>query len=78
VQARFSTGAREHTTAHQPQSGFGPDVLAVADFLINTLAPTDYATMMEIGRRWPGLSFRDYVGATVLARAIVMPTEGRA
>jgi hypothetical protein len=34
--------------------------------------------MMEIARRWPGLSFRDYVGATVLAYAIVMPTEGNA
>jgi hypothetical protein len=58
---------------------FGPSVPAVARFLASTIEPADsVAFLVEINQRWPGLSFRDYLGACVLAAALVMKVEGNA
>jgi hypothetical protein len=59
---------------------FGSHVIALAHFLADTeVAPTDtVAFLIEVNRRWPGLSFRDFMGAAVLAEALAMKTEGNA
>jgi hypothetical protein len=68
-----------HAQGRQPER-FGPDVRALARFLATSLVePADsLGLLQEIDRRWPGLSFRDFMGARVLAAALVMPTEGSA
>jgi hypothetical protein len=61
----------------QPQR-FGPHVPAPARFLASAtiVEPADSVEfLIEINRRWPGLSFGDFMGARVLAAALVMPTE---
>jgi hypothetical protein len=63
----------------RPHSNFGPHVPALARFMATTAATADsVALLVEIDRRWPGLSFRDFMGAAVLAEAFVMKTEGTA
>jgi hypothetical protein len=57
---------------------FGPDVPALARLLVEAGALADIALLAEINRRWPNLPFRDFFGGTVLAAALVMPTEGTA
>jgi hypothetical protein len=72
---------RHHTPTQDrtPQRNFGPDVQALARFIATTAAPADsVALLVEINRRWPGLSFRDFMGARVLAAAWGMETWGRA
>ena len=67
-----------NTQGCRPQR-FGPDVPALARFLATAIELADTLSFLtEINRRWPGLSFRDYLGARVLAEALVMPTEGHA
>jgi hypothetical protein len=65
--------------SRQPQR-FGPHVPALARFMVvSTVEPTDSLSFLtEVDRRWPGLSFRDFMAARVLAAALVMPVEGRA
>jgi hypothetical protein len=59
---------------------YGPTVIEIAHFL----ADAPYATenhidvLYEVDRRWPGLSFRDFLGAAVLAEALAMEPKGRA
>lgn len=59
---------------------FGPPVIEIAYFLVDTkMAPADTVPFLEeVDRRWPGLSFRDFLGACVLAEALAMRTEGDA
>jgi hypothetical protein len=60
---------------------FGPHVIALAHFLADTdEVPANEGVRFfeEVDRRWPGLSFRDFVGAAVLAEAMAMKTEGSA
>lgn len=62
----------------QPQRS-GPYVPAVARFVIETCASADSVEfLVEINRRWPDLTFRDFMGAMVLTEAMVMKTEGHA
>ena len=60
---------------------FGPHVIAIARFLADTddvPAREVVRFFEEVDRRWPGLSFRDFLGAAVLAEALAMKTEGNA
>jgi hypothetical protein len=62
--------------AREPNQ-FGPHVPELARLI--AVSPVDsLAFLVEVDRRWPGLSFRDFMAANVLAAAIVMPTEGTA
>jgi hypothetical protein len=62
-----------------PHRNFGPHVPVLARFMASTIEPADTLSFFtEIDRRWPGLSFRDFLGARLLAAAIVMETEGNA
>jgi hypothetical protein len=65
------------TATRQPER-FGPNAQALGLFLARQLGPLDLETLREIDRHFPGLSFRDFVGAHILAAALVMPTGGRA
>jgi hypothetical protein len=63
---------------HRP---FGPPAIAVAKFLVaEGLPPSDsiIAALHEIHRRHPALSFRDFMGAAVLAQALSLDPEGSA
>jgi hypothetical protein len=53
---------------------FGPHVIKLAYFIRDTeMAPADTVEFLtEVDRRWPGLSFRDFLGACVLAEALAM------
>jgi hypothetical protein len=58
---------------------FGPQVVALAHFMRDPDAPFDMVPFLEeVDRRWPGLSFRDFFGACVLAEALAMKVEGTA
>jgi hypothetical protein len=58
---------------------FGPSAIEVAHFLIRADVEGDTADFLAaIDRRWPGLSFRDFWGAYVLAEAVAWKTEGKA
>jgi hypothetical protein len=58
---------------------FGPHVIALADFMRDPDAPAAMVPFLEeVDRRWPGLSFRDFFGAAVLAEVLAMKTEGSA
>ena len=67
---------RRASSIREPQR-FGRNVEALARFMAG--APADsLAFLIEVDRRWPGLSFRDFMAATVLAEALVMKCEGTA
>jgi hypothetical protein len=72
----MTTPDPDHAQDRRPQNNFGPHVIAIARFLANTeVAPEDtVAFLIEVNRRWPGLSFRDFMGAAVLAEALAMKT----
>jgi hypothetical protein len=56
---------------------FGPDIGEVARFI--AVAHADSLSFLtEVDHRWPGLSFRDFRGACVLAAAMTTPVEGTA
>ena len=58
---------------------FGPHVIALTHFMRDPDAPVEMVPFLEeVNRRWPGLSFRDFFGAAVLAEALAMKTEGNA
>jgi hypothetical protein len=58
---------------------FGPEVIAVAKFLAPLISRSDtIALFQEVDRRWPELSFRDFLGAAVLAEALALEPRGRA
>jgi hypothetical protein len=59
---------------------FGPHVIRLASFLRDSKVPPDDVVgfLHEVDRRWPGLSFRDFLGACVLAEALAMQPRGRA
>ena len=59
---------------------YGPHVIKLARFLQETATPPGDVVnlLVEIDRRWPGLSFNDFVGAAVLADALAMQTEDNA
>jgi hypothetical protein len=58
---------------------FGPQVLEIARFLAPLNSTSDTVSLFqEVDRRWPQLSFRDFLGAAVLAEAIALEPRGRA
>jgi hypothetical protein len=58
---------------------FGPNVIAIAKFLVPLITCTDTVSLFqEVDRRWPDLSFRDFLGAAVLAEALALEPRGRA
>jgi hypothetical protein len=59
---------------------FRPHVIAIAHFLCDSEVPPDEVIRFfeEVDRRWPGLSFHDFVGAARLCEALVMKVEGNA
>jgi hypothetical protein len=60
---------------------FGPHVIRLAYFIraYPELSPTGMVPFFEeIDRRWPGLSFRDFMGAAALAEMLAMQPRGRA
>jgi hypothetical protein len=62
-----------------PHRDFGPHVATLARFMATTAVTADSLSFLtEIDRRWPGLSFRDFMAARVLAAALVMQTEATA
>jgi hypothetical protein len=63
----------------QPRRNFGPCVAELARFMASTIELADTLSLLtEIDRRWPGLSFRDFMAANVVAAAMTMKVEGRA
>ena len=61
------------------QRNFGPQVIEIAKFLAPLIACCDTVSLFqEVDRRWPELSFRDFLGAAVLAEALVLEPRGRA
>ena len=69
---RQAEGAPEHRA-------FGPQVIEIACFLAPEIGHVDTVSLFEeVDRRWPELSFRDFLGAAVLAEALAMKTEGSA
>jgi hypothetical protein len=58
---------------------FGLHAPAVAHFLMHGDVPGDTRHFLaEINRRWPDLSFRDFLGAYMLADALLWKTKGSA
>jgi hypothetical protein len=59
---------------------FGPHVITLAYFLRESEVPPGEVVHFfeEVDRRWLDLSFRDFLGAAVLAEALAMKTEGSA
>jgi hypothetical protein len=58
---------------------FGPRVIEIARFLAPEIEHRDAVSLFEeVDRRWPDLSFHDFVGAAVLAEAMAMKPEGTA
>jgi hypothetical protein len=58
---------------------FGPQVIEIAKFLTPLISCCDTVSLFqEVDRRWPSLSFRDFLGAAVLAEALALEPEGRA
>jgi hypothetical protein len=59
---------------------YGPHVIDDARFLAGAPYTTEHhiAVLHEVNRRWPGLSFSDFIGAVVLAEAAALQPEGRA
>ena len=58
---------------------FGPQVIEIARFLIPLIAHCDTVSLFqEVDRRWPELSFRDFLGAAVLAEVLALEPRGRA
>jgi hypothetical protein len=54
-------------------------VIAIARFLAPEIGHGDTVALFEeVDRRWPDLSFRDFVGAAVLAEALAMQPRGTA
>ena len=54
-------------------------VIALAHYMRDPAAPFDMVPFCrEIDRRFPGLSFRDFLSAAVLAEAMAMKVEGHA
>ena len=62
---------------HQSELGFGPHVPELAK-LIAVSQVDGLSVLAEIYQRWPGLPFRDFMAASVLAVAMGMKTGGRA
>ena len=61
------------------QRNFGPQVIEIAKFLAPLIACCDTVSLFqEVDRRWPELSFRDFLGAAVLAEALALEPRGRA
>jgi hypothetical protein len=61
---------------HKP---FGPQVIEIAKFLVPLIPCGDAVSVFqEVDRRWPELSFRDFLGAAVLAEALALESRGRA
>jgi hypothetical protein len=63
---------------HKP---FGPDVIRLAYELNATAGPPDNEIidlLEHIHARHPALTFRNFLGACVLAHALAMRTEGSA
>jgi hypothetical protein len=68
-----------HRASGNAPQRFGPHVPEIARFLAEAGATADsVAFLVEIDRRWPGLSFRDFLGAAVLAEAFALKTAGTA
>jgi hypothetical protein len=57
---------------------FGPHVVKLAQFLAAEFGGDLVEVIVEVDRRYPGLSFHDFMGATVLAEAIALKPQGRA
>ena len=58
---------------------FGPQVIEIAKFLVPLISSADTISLFtEVDRRWPDLSFRDFLGAAVLAEALALETRGQA
>ena len=58
---------------------FGPQVIEIAKFLVPLIACCGTVSLFqEVDRRWPELSFRDFLGAAVLAEALALEPRGRA
>ena len=59
--------------------GFGPRAIEVAHFLPSHIGREPPFDLMEqIDRRWPGLSFRDFVGAVVFTESLALRPEREA
>jgi hypothetical protein len=65
------------TPRRKPDRFGGPHVPELAR-LIAISPPDSVSVLIEIDKRWPGLSFRDFMAANVLAAAIALKTEGNA
>jgi hypothetical protein len=67
-------------TEHARYGPFGPPVVEVAHLLADApyAMENHVAILHEVDRRWPGLSFWDFIGAVVLAEALTLRPEGRA
>ena len=57
---------------------YGPRVIAVAKFLAAEIRGDLIPLLLEVDRRWPGLTARDLIGALVLAEALALETKGTA
>jgi hypothetical protein len=59
---------------------YGPTVIEIAHFLADAPYATEQhiTVLHEVDRRWPGLTFRDFLGAAVLAEALAMRPQGEA
>jgi hypothetical protein len=75
----MTTPDSAHTQGQRPER-FGRDVHAIARLLAEaeTGGIDTFTLLTEIDRRWPGLPFRDFLGAHVLAVALGMETRGNA
>jgi hypothetical protein len=68
-----------HCASGKAPQRFGPHVPALARFLAEAGATADsVALLVEVNQRWPNLSFRDFMGAAVLAEAFALKTAGTA
>jgi len=68
-----------HTNERIVHHNFGPQVVEIARFLIPLIAHCDTVSLFqEVDRRWPELSFRDILGAAVLAEVLALEPRGRA
>jgi hypothetical protein len=57
---------------------FGPPVIDVARFLATETGADVVSLMIEVDRRWPGLSVHKLLGAFELAQALAMQPRGSA
>jgi hypothetical protein len=73
------TAESPRTNEHIVQRNFGPQVIEIAKFLVPLIACCGTVSLFqEVDRRWPELSFRDFLGAAVLAEALALEPRGRA